>query len=189
MTDTDKDRAYLLLEISKMHRERFNTRRSYQWKVNLALWSALGLLSGTIASKGITLPIAPIGWALGGVIVALVLASYVYWQGRLAWHNANDRTQAKNVLTQCEGIVEAKTNGYDTSETEVDSKRKGWKFRFDYSHFFQTVITAALLAFLAAAVCFGSIATSKDKSAPSQVLELKYTTSQPSKSITGEIRN
>ena len=71
----ERERIRTSLRLAEAFWRDFDRRRAYQWKVNFALWSALGSFAGL--SLRINQPLG-IPWA-GFVIVVLSFIGYFYW--------------------------------------------------------------------------------------------------------------
>lgn len=146
---TKKERCDALIEMTKIHRERLNSRRSYQWKINLALWSGLGLLAGSIATGRDQLNVisSPWIWGSGSVVLMFIFTAHLRFVWGIATRNKSDKDLAKEKL--------------DLAEDQIQEIAKKQKKRFikssscpfwDYSFFSEIIITACLIGLVVLAV-------------------------------------
>lgn len=80
------------LELSKRAFERFHTRRVYEWRVSLSLWTALGLASWFMTQVGDLSVVVRVGLIL--IAVAVNVIYILKWTPGLARSSENDRRTA-----------------------------------------------------------------------------------------------
>ena len=101
-------RSRTLLRMADFHWREFDTRRSYEWKSNFALWPALGALSGFLLTKGQNLPEI---LAISGTISVIVIffLYWLYWQTIMWIQNKEDRDRAYDAIAALRGPFEMPT--------------------------------------------------------------------------------
>jgi len=126
------------LAISKRHRDRMDQRRSYEWKVNLALWSGLGFIAGQ-ALRGGTRANFCSCWLW--IPILMVAGAYVPWIWIIGKHNHYDSDRAKDYLDLAEETIPPRPPCKESGPCK-------W-----YSQLFQTAVTVALLVLVGASFC------------------------------------
>lgn len=176
-----KERFDALLAISKAHRERFEKRRSYEWKIFLALWSGLGLLAIGLSRASVTFGTPSLYW-LVPLSVAIFVAVFGFTL-QVSKRHQQDSGLARHYLdlATCSIVPEpipiAPPKLKVTGKYGVKAPCAGIKQqpmpRAWWSHILQWVVTGALLLF----VCLVALSRSEDSSKrPQQVI---VTTTRP----------
>lgn len=143
------------IKMHDLHRSRFEKRQSYEWKLSLALWSALGLLAGFLATKTVTVPL---GVKIVGVLIMLSIL-FVYgfiWMPGLAIRFDYERDRARHYSdllaeTFPEDVGDPLRKAIVGKPKVSDNPRIRWpgtlKRRWlNFSYFTQIFITGCLLA-------------------------------------------
>ncbi|HUS93199.1 MAG TPA: hypothetical protein VM695_15180 [Phycisphaerae bacterium] len=113
-----------VLAIQDRHRERFERRRTYEWRISLALWSALGVLIGVVLTGKIQSASGcwrVLGIVLATVGVALVLVGYVF--GHLKYtikRHWKDRDMAMMFLNRAWFLVHASDGGAEQEQGDPE---------------------------------------------------------------------
>jgi hypothetical protein len=148
MNEKEKERAEVLENLREGAWESFNTRREYEWKVCLALWTAMAAFIGTLLTGKIELTRAP---ALMTIAVAMaILVLHICWlSGLIKAHAADKKVNLffANTLTEKIGV------SFDSKLShELKQTRKKWGKLWDWNSLFQIGITALLAAAAVTAV-------------------------------------
>jgi hypothetical protein len=106
-TSAHKEQFDALLDLSKLHRERLERRRSYEWKVNLALWAGLGALAGVLATKEVNLDEwrCWVPWFAGGILVLIGAVFTFVWIRTLCTQNNQDSRLAESFAREAEALA------------------------------------------------------------------------------------
>jgi hypothetical protein len=162
--------------------ERLERRRSYEWKMNIALWTPFGAATGWILAKNQTFDQNLAHWSVG-VVVILVLMYIFLWEWTIQKIHFQDRQKSvywKNRYLKELGVVskelaceqlfpywakgkDGKILGLDF-ET-IDTEKKGkvvkrWPRLWWYNKsFFYQVLVAVILA---GALCFSIVRSVRD---------------------------
>lgn len=147
MNDEERRRFESLESLRRAAYESFDSRRSYEWKLSLAIWTAeaialVALLQPTKAGEVFPLN-RPWGWA-GALAVAVVLVIlHCYLSDGLAKSNANDKAEARHFRDEMEKMVNLEQVVKTPFERRDDEGTRGWR---QWSHLGQIGITALLAA-------------------------------------------
>jgi hypothetical protein len=133
----------------------FDRRRSYEWKVNFALWPALGALGGFFWKENPQFePLATIS-----ISIVLIIIAYTYWFKWSVglWERNNlDQTVAHYYWARADGDTsknESFPRGkFDATSPDFAPRRSwtetwaaGWRVFWRWSHGSQIMITLALI--------------------------------------------
>ena len=153
MPESDQERKVrieILIETAKFHRDRFNSRRSYQWKLNLALWSAVALLAGFLFTNELNTQRTPCCvYCFGLLLLLLVNVVYFYWTVHVSLHDVSDRNLARRWMREAATEVYPGENGQaKLKQLNKDAlpPREGGAGWMDYSTRTQIAITLLLSA-------------------------------------------
>jgi len=103
----DWDRFNALMMIHDAHRRRFENRQTYEWKVCLAVWSALGLLAGSVATGRAQIALTPTRQYIGLGLLVLIVGVFIFlWQYGLARRFNSDRRQEKRALDKAMKLLD-----------------------------------------------------------------------------------
>jgi len=73
----------------------FNDRRSYEWKLSLAIWTALAVLIVGLAQPSEVGKVFPLHGRRYGLVASILgiclIAVHIYFNNRMAWANAIDK--------------------------------------------------------------------------------------------------
>jgi len=108
-TVVDVDSLFRLADVAWRD---FDRRRSFEWKINLALWAALGLFAGLASSRGISLNELVLGYAM---LVAVWFVYVFVWIRGIHCANSRDRETAQFYWSEIENTLsrESKKFGLD----------------------------------------------------------------------------
>jgi hypothetical protein len=168
------------LDMSKHHRERFNTRRSYEWKVNLALWAGLGVFGGTVARADVNLTL----FQQCCIIVILLFVAMVYtlsWSRGVSESNDHDSRLGEAFAREaevlaCGGkdklsavynsliVVPSSKKPGASRKNPLDSDRSTWWWS-NWSTFSEIVFTWCMVLLVVLAL-LGSSMSKKESKAP-----------------------
>ena len=180
---TTKEKIDALIEISKLHRQRFDARRSYEWKVNLALWPALAVVVAAIAVGKCDQVLNRLTLLSGlGVLICIFLVYTFVWTRGLSARNAEDRRKAWAFSHEAERLAWPADSDSELPAGPGKESQGG----FDWSQWSQVAIT---LLFILLIVIAAVGRTSATTGSSGQTLTVSYTTTQPSKHISGTINN
>ncbi len=88
----------------------FNDRRSYEWKLSLAIWTALAVLvAGLVqpSQSGEVFPFHGIRYGVGATIIGVTIVElHVYFSNCLARANTIDRKKVLNYANQIESALQ-----------------------------------------------------------------------------------
>lgn len=102
-------RVRALLRIADMHWRDFDSRRSYEWKVNFALWTSLGALAGLLlrSEGGIS---DQMGVVASGVVAVIYLVYWVVWSVGTWRRNYHDFQDAHREINSVREIIKNNPN-------------------------------------------------------------------------------
>lgn len=108
--------------LRKASYESFNDRRGYEWKLSLAIWTAVAvIIVGLIQplKEGNAFPFHGQRYAIAtGVVGLIIVLLHIYFSNCLARANAIDRKKARNYNNQ----IESKLDLEDTAlKKEIDT--------------------------------------------------------------------
>jgi len=138
----------------------FNDRRSYEWKLSLAIWTALAVLVAGLVQPlqtGEVFPLHGRRYEIGAAVFgALVMLLHVYFNNCLARANTIDRKKVLNYTNHIESALKlANTDLTKEIARRIDKlpkyPRHGWMQRWNWGHLVQIAMTA-LLAIVAVAI-------------------------------------
>lgn len=93
---TEKDRLDLFLKMAESSWKEYDTRRSYEWKINLALWAALG------AIIGLSLKELSVDFSNYSTLILICMGSlslvYIFWLRGLWKRNEHDQKKRHEFL-------------------------------------------------------------------------------------------
>jgi len=95
MTNQEKNRADVLLSLSKVGWDNFERRRAHQWKFNIGIWTAIAAFAGIVLTKGNTH--LPTNCALAhvcGVFWIAIVGTHTYWLFSLMIRDRLDKSIA-----------------------------------------------------------------------------------------------
>jgi hypothetical protein len=91
LTELDKAKADLILELSKKATDRFNKRKDYEWKLSFGLWAALGSAAGFVWQADAATPV--LAFFCATLITVLIVCAY-YWL-IVSWMDNSHRRDLK----------------------------------------------------------------------------------------------
>jgi uncharacterized membrane protein (DUF485 family) len=210
---TVKDRFDLLLAIHDRHRDRFEKRRSYEWKIAFGFYTllvAVGALlyTGQLASDSVCVRLL--------LALTVFLASFFYvgmWVRECMKRHEDDRELSKIWFKHATSLVlgaqdEAVRQDLTSAVAAFEKKRgaddlhrgRYWFFGIpllnpknswflEWGAMVHTVITAALCVGIALGVCCQPSRMKQfDSVSGSQNYEIKYSATQPAKGITTSLQ-
>jgi hypothetical protein len=146
---SSKDRIKLLLKLADAAWRDFDQRRSYEWKINFALWAALGSFAGFLFKGGPKI----YGMRAYSVYAILFLIGCIYtllWTRGLKRRNYEDQAAAHHYWSQADKVIGVASPRV-RSQFQAASSRPLVK---TWSHFSQVAITSLFLIIAALAVSF-----------------------------------
>ena len=128
----DTDPVKYLLELAELHRKQFDTRRSVEWKINFAFWTAVGLVAYFYCSRETGLSwcewiVVAVGLLLAGIFYGLVhlpaifAAEHKDLNFMIYFKNCAEATIAKQSLPKKPPALE-----------EPGIKKPGWCYAWEY---------------------------------------------------------
>ena len=69
---TDDERVKALMNLANFRFARWQERRSYQWKMSLALWAALTFAAGYVAAHEVAMSKSDLLWVAFGLVVVVL---------------------------------------------------------------------------------------------------------------------
>jgi hypothetical protein len=131
----------------------FTGRRSFEWKVCLALWAGIGAYIGTLLSGKVT-PQTPHMWGATAAAVVIVL-SHAYWIYGLARANELDKEQA--FFFRDAMMAELSMEFPKDVIEKIATVKRGWHTCKNWNRYFQITITVLLAAAAALVTWFKPI--------------------------------
>jgi hypothetical protein len=134
-----------LLALRKQSLEAFDKRRSYEWKISLALWSGIGLMTGFLYPNRESLAATTPQWLITVIFATVVLVYGFVWAPEVARRQRDDLAQAEAYRRAAETLLTGKP---------IDQfgvlPASYWKGFVDFASWTKSVITACffLLALL-----------------------------------------
>jgi len=138
----DKDRIEALLKLAEASWRDYSARRSVEWKVNFALWAALGAFAGFLFQQKTALPAVPA--IVTSVLFAIALLVYTFlWKVEVQNRNRRDLDAAQYYWAKVDKEL-------DIPSPEVRNRQQKTT-RWRATHLSQVIITVlfVLLALLA----------------------------------------
>lgn len=126
----------------------FNDRRGYEWKLALAIWSALAILLARLVQPtkdGTTFPLnGDSVWIAASIVGVLLIVLHAYWSNGAARANRADRTIEHHYMKAMQSVLALP---FDKDvQAVIDalprSPKGGWRH---WSHLAQVGITALLV--------------------------------------------
>jgi hypothetical protein len=145
----------LKIEIDAMFRlaearwRSFDTRRSYEWKVNFSIWAATAALTGFLL-KGGPQPIWIVGWAVSSSVI-IFLVYWIFWSTPLWRRNQHDFDQANRDWMRVQELLKQPTTSLAVELMPHTSWIDIFRIWKDWSRFSQLTVTTMLLLGLALA--------------------------------------
>lgn len=186
LTELDKAKADLILELSKKATDRFNKRKEYEWKLSFGLWAALGSAAGFVWQS--EPPLSGLAAFCGTVITGCLIAAY-YWL-IVAWMDNSHRRDLKTsyywetVLCHmvgvplCPGLEPNKDLDHETwpkypDDNKIDAEKikVNWFRKFHHAVGGQLTITLLLALLLVSAFVVKTFTVSPDPNDGSLRLE------------------
>ena len=142
MTNEEKNRIDAIELLRKAQWESFDKRRSYEWKIGIALWTAIAsFIVITIKSK-ITYNIRSLELIIASIIFVIIIIIHAFWIWDLRRANKLDKDIA---IFFRDTIMEKITISFPVPIKEqidsIDKKGRKSKILSLWSHIFQLVIT------------------------------------------------
>ena len=123
--------------------DRFNARRSYEWKMCFSIWTGVLALTGFCAtSESVLLNVAH-----AVILAVLVLGVHTFWQVNIARVNGWDLEQVYSLEDEIRNIASKPLTH------EFRQRQKHWRWAKYWSHLSFVVITAVLLLILLVVIC------------------------------------
>ncbi|MCB9924407.1 MAG: hypothetical protein H6822_19670 [Planctomycetaceae bacterium] len=190
IVDWDKEKAEVILELSKKATERFDKRKEYEWKLSFGLWLAFGSAAGLVWQAESTIPVTAFLLALL-IIIAIVVAYYlliIHWMDNSHRRDLKTSYYWETVLSKmvgvdlCPGLGPTKNlehNDWPTYPGDVSKDGTAtqyflnWKVfeRFHYAGAGQLAITVLLAFLLTLAISVKTFSTSETSNEGSLKLE------------------
>ena len=145
MSDGERRRFESLENLRQAAYESFNDRRSYEWKLSLAIWTGQAIfLAGLVQPLGATenFPLqAPWGW-IGASLAGLVLVLlHITWSNGASKANSVDKGAWIHFAMVMQEMVNAPFNSDLLCEIAALPTNRNWR---QWSHFAQVTVTALL---------------------------------------------
>ncbi len=148
---TSKEKADLLIKLAASEFWSHDTRRQYEWKVNLALWPALALYSGFMLKGEVALPVGSVGkWVVYGLLTA-IFGVYVW-----PWSWGVQRRNKENIHWEMYYLGLADDQLGVAPKEGSDLKPRKWEdrpFWKSWSHMSQIFFTFLLTVIAILATC------------------------------------
>ncbi len=145
MTDEERKRFESLEALRSGAYTSFNDRRLYEWKLNLAIWTAQAvLIAGLVqpSKQGEAFPLrGPGAWIATAVLGVLILLLHAWWSDRAARANAIDKGVALLCSKEMERMAGIALDEELKKRIETHPKQVGWT---QWSHLGELGITALL---------------------------------------------
>jgi hypothetical protein len=154
---TDKEKADCLIELHRVQMDHFRQTRDIEFKVNLALWTAILLVGYFLYTQP---QITKISWLVYWCISGLLIAGHLFlWQ--MPIQNSEDTDD--HFINKYRSIVEELTEAHISKPPEKSPKWLWWPQKKFRKHgwswiIFEVSITAILL------VCLWLVLSSKPTS-------------------------
>jgi hypothetical protein len=132
-----KDKVEALFKLEDSTWREFHQRRSYEWKINFALWASLGTISGFVIKE--SLELTPWVW----VGIAVLFSAYVWWQYGLFTSNKMDQEKRNCYLQAVREDIGVELPEHLLKRPHTSGKT----FYENWSHSTQIAITLVLLMF------------------------------------------
>ena len=149
---TSKDKVELYLDFYRDFIALFNTRRNFEWKVNLSLWAAIALLAGGGLRKDVA-DLKINGYVFVGIHVALWLLYTFLWTAGVQGANRLDRRRGFAYKDAVEDFLAGRNPGLPVPKRPQEGRSSlrpsfayGLGALFFWSPVFQILITLGLLA-------------------------------------------
>ncbi len=142
-----KEKRDYYLEFSRSARQRFDTRRTYEWKLNLALWAAIAIfavkpLNSVLGDTKAIIKLTTFqSWVFLGIHAGILLVYTFLWSSQLHKRNQRDRLLAMKYHKAVEKFV----RGEGLPEVD-DPSYSCWKALCNWAALTQILVTAGLLA-------------------------------------------
>lgn len=141
MEQVDKNRFDAIFQLYSHAWQQFNTRRTYEWQICIALWTALAFaIAGVVNAT--TLPKLQGGIYIPGIILLTAIALQCYFIVGIANAHKSDREMAIHY-----GEILQYLSGSSFDEALENSLKKGrgnWGKKVNWSSVFQVGITCLL---------------------------------------------
>jgi len=138
MTEGQAREIKALLELREQHRRGCSDRTSNGWKLNLGLWSALGLLAAGLASREPRqLELEPCAKLMLTLILMILLVPHTFWAYVLGKRNEEEARKVRCLGTEIESKIGGKRGKCATGE------KSRWLWTY-HSQILQIAITVCL---------------------------------------------
>ncbi|SRR6266404_451807 len=131
----------------------FNDRRSYEWKLSLAIWTAIAVLVAGLVQPGqVAFPFHGIRYGVGATIVGMaIVALHVYFSNCLARANTIDRKKVLNYANQIESALQLPDTDLANEIKNLIVKlpkpfESRWMLWWQWGHISQITMTILLIA-------------------------------------------
>jgi hypothetical protein len=127
----------------------FNDRRSYEWKLSLAIWTALAIVVVGLVrlQTGEVFPLhGPLYGIVATVVGILIVVLHIYFNNGMARANAIDKTRFQHCASEMESILDLKTDPkVQALIDQLPAPPKGkWMRWWQWGHLAQIGITILL---------------------------------------------
>ncbi len=145
-TGTTRDILKAIVALRKQCLDSFDKRRSYEWKISLALWAGIGIMTGFLYPH--RAPFAgAVHWSIAALVFASVVGVYGFgWAPQVARRQLDDLARAEVYRKAAESLLAHGGNpSFDVSSAGY------WQGFLDFASWTKTAITGAffLMAWLA----------------------------------------
>ena len=130
---SEKDKLQGYIEIYRIQLERFDKRRDIEWKVNMAIWTSIVVVTGFLAGK------VPLGRCSLLIYTILWIIYSFLWTLNSWYTNKRDMSHALIYLNRIEILL-----GYKNQENEFKKPLRK-DFIMNWSRLSQIIFTGVLL--------------------------------------------
>lgn len=153
MTPNDRYRLESMESIRKANYEKFNSRRNYEWKLSLSIWTAQSLfIVGLIqpVKADYIFPFGDSAWIFGIIAGIALCLTHAYWSNEVSKRNSFDIRMGDAYLLEMEKLV-----GLSIMENAIRNNKEISPLSgvLNWSHFSQVLITV-LLSILAIIILY-----------------------------------
>lgn len=116
--------------------ESFDKRRAYEWKISLALWAGVGIMTGFLYPHRAAVA-GSVHWLFAAFLFAAVVGVYGFgWAPQVARRQLDDLARAEIYRQAAESLLQAKSPSFGVASATY------WQGFVDFAAWSKTAMTA-----------------------------------------------
>jgi hypothetical protein len=149
----EKDIAEILFKLAEQKWQEYNSRRSYEWKVNFGIWAGIGIFSGFCIKENIRFDNILIIILLSIFYIVMILVYYIFRRGISKSCN-DDQIERFKYIDKIHEILDL--NKTEKPKELIICNKKVNILKLNWSHITQLFITILILLISFFGLIFGN---------------------------------